>query len=332
MKILHPEPLETWRSNGGQQEWLLKPFLMRSSSLMLYGRPGLGKTTLALQLAAALMGEQKTWLGFPVERPGPVLWLQLDMPRYEMSAMLDRAISAKLFSATAPMSFVRMYDIEDDYGYNVNVAAPLTEQEEVFDFNLLARADYDALADIIRGVYPVALFVDTVGDAYYSVGSKAINDEIRDVLRRLRSLMRPVGGAVVYLHHQRKRNPQLLTDDPDEFLGGMAWAGFASTSMQLLKSKSTAVVEEGDDPDDKFHLALRKVRLGQLGFDRFELLRNATGFFEPKWTAKHGILLWQDYLSKQWGGDMYETLSRQLGVTEEALRKAKSRLKEKGIL
>ena len=299
---------------------------------MLYGRPGLGKTTLALQLAAALMGEQKTWLGFPVERLGPVLWLQLDMPRYEMGAMLERAINAKLFTPTAPMSFVRMYDIEDDLGLLEDVARPLTEQEEVFDFNLLVRSDYDALADMIRNLYPVALFVDTVGDAYYSMGTKAINDEIRDVLRRLRSLMRPVGGAVVYLHHQRKRNPQMMTDDPDEFLGGMAWAGFASTSLQLMKSKSSAAVEEDDEPDDKYHLALRKVRLGQLGFDRFELVRNGHGFFEPKWTAKHGILLWDEYLKEQWGGDMYETLSRQLGVTEESLRKAKSRLKEKGVL
>src|SRR3989454_8110006 len=331
VKILHPSPLSEWHTNGDQRRWLVRPFLMRSSSMMLSGRTGVGKSTLALQLAASLAGEQKTWLDFPVAAVGSVLWLQLDMPRYEMAQLVDRAVTAKLLKLGAAIDFMRMYDIDEGEEWLADITKPLTDEEEVFDFNLLAGGDYRLLEQLVGDTRPIALFVDTVADAYYSMGNKGVNEEIRDVLRRLRNLMRPVSGAVIYLHHQRKRNMQaaVVSDDPDEFLGGMAWAGFASSSMQLVRTKKQG--EDDDAPiEERYWLHLRKTRLGKLNFERFELEKTEHGLFKPKWSARQALELWPDYLSVAYGecgsGDIMAAVSRHLHISEGALRTAQSRM------
>src|SRR5690606_535980 len=58
--------------------WILRPFLVNGSTMMLYGRQGIGKSSLALQLAYSLTSGEP-WMGFPVARSGPVIYLQLDM-------------------------------------------------------------------------------------------------------------------------------------------------------------------------------------------------------------------------------------------------------------
>src|SRR6266850_2844985 len=61
--------------------WLLKPLIPISGACLLYGSPKTGKSYMGIQLALALTGQTTQWFGFPVVKPGRVLYLQLDNPR-----------------------------------------------------------------------------------------------------------------------------------------------------------------------------------------------------------------------------------------------------------
>lgn len=281
-------------------DWVVRPLLVGRSAMMLYGRPGLGKTTLAMQLACALATDQPDWLHFPLEAHGPVVWLQLDMPRPELKLMLKRAVH-RWPDAASKLFF---FQLSDSHG------------QEVYDVDVL-RGDADMLAQALAEVKPVALFVDTVADTYEPDVRADQNSQVRKVIRTLRRIAS--GGAIVYLHHQRKRMQQAQGDDADSYLGGMAFAGTATSVFQLHTT------EEGP------RLILRKSRLAALGFDRLDLTADADGFFSCAWPAKAALKSWPWGVPPALRGaadreSILEALSQHFGLERATLRQALHRL------
>lgn len=60
--------------------WLLKGLVPSGGSCLLYGEAKVGKSFAAMQMALAIATNQ-SWLGYPTERAGKVVYLQLDTPR-----------------------------------------------------------------------------------------------------------------------------------------------------------------------------------------------------------------------------------------------------------
>src|SRR5512146_2137209 len=231
-------------------DWIVRPLLVGGSTMMLYGRPGYGKTTLAMQLAAAISGCAEEWLCFPIEATGPVVWLQLDMPRPELKLMLQRAIA-------------RWPAILD----NVHFFQVLQDDIEVNEINVLG-GDAELLIKGVKSLKPRALFIDTAADTYTTDPKSDLNQQVRRVVRSYRNIAQ--GGAVVYLQHQRKRMQNAMGDDPDSYLGGMAWSGIATSVMQLTASNK--------DDQLKYELHLRKTRLASTHMERLELTKDESGF------------------------------------------------------
>jgi ABC-type branched-subunit amino acid transport system ATPase component len=71
-------------------EWLAKPYLPRGKLVNLIGDPGVGKTSIALAIAAAISrGEKLPW----DENPHS---LSLDNPRIERTIVEKQAVLARL--------------------------------------------------------------------------------------------------------------------------------------------------------------------------------------------------------------------------------------------
>lgn len=273
--------------------------------MMLYGRPGHGKTTLAMQLAAAIAGCTDNWLGFPIEDVGPVVWLQLDMPRPELKLLLNRAI------AHWPniLDTVHFFQITQD-------------DSEVSEVNVLG-GDAALLIKEVRTLKPKALFIDTAADTYITDPKSDLNQQVRRVVRSYRDIAQ--GGAVVYLQHQRKRMQSAMGDDPDSYLGGMSWSGIATSVLQL----------QATTKEDKlaYDLYLRKTRLANVHMERLELLKDKDGFLTAKWTAKAAILGWPHNVPvAKRGSDSRDAimaaLSQQFSLERDSLRQALHRLGE----
>ena len=311
---------------------------------MLYGRPGVGKSTLALQLGCALAsGEPKdwNWLGLPVKCPGDVLWVQMDMPRGEMTKLLLRAEKAQRWSRAHGLRALRIVDEEEPtpFDYPLDITKPVDFANEVYDFNILRAEDRDGFFSLVQTERPRMVIVDTVGDIYEGMGDRPLNEQARSVLTRLRQAIRPHGGTLIYLLHERKSSGQkgfVSADDPDNFMGAMQWMGFASTALQLVRKKRKQdggnADDDSDDGDYKYWLRLRKCRLEQVGFDEIELTQDSHGFFLPKWTARQGLILWPWTIppglrnGASTKTDIITTLSRHLEVGEAAVANAWSKL------
>lgn len=307
-------------------EWTIWPFLVTGSSMMIYGRQGLGKSTLAMQMAAGLtatLPSKQQWLDFPVKRAGPVFYLQLDMADAEQIELLKRVAERGLGpSEQARIFFPQFFEQHTE-----------EDQERVYGFDILTPGDYGALGERIADTKPVALIVDTIGDAYYPRLGQNPNDEARGVTRAFKKMLRPVGGSLVYLHHERKKSnkPELVgQDDPDAFLGGVAWEATATTSLQLKGSG-----QDDEDHHRKYTLCVRKSRLVRLGFDKIDLHKDELGFFYPKWTVRQHLLMWPHTMAyeerfTESREAAFAAIAREAEVDPESVERVWRRLREHG--
>ena len=93
-----------------QKEWILEPFGVAGSLIMIYGRQGLGKSTLAWQMAHSLTTGEP-FLGFTPQKTGPVIYLQLDMPDGEFALLQERTARGGC-SLENP---IHLKDVSEDY-------------------------------------------------------------------------------------------------------------------------------------------------------------------------------------------------------------------------
>ena len=307
-------PATDYTSQQETSPWLIHPFLRVGSSMMLYGRQGTGKTRLAWQLAYAF-ASGTAWMGFPVTRAGPVIFLEVDMPESDVQQMIDNATA---------------YGINHP---NIHLIHPKTPTDDYFDsFDVLKRPDRISLMSFIQDIKPVLLVVDTGNDVFRTHPGD-INDQVRHVLRTLRSMMQG-HGALVYLNHERKK-PQTYGrsseddsgGDKDVFMGAQAWEGVATTSMRLKN------VDETTQSKHKT-LLFKKHRLGPPGFEQLSLeMMKPYGFFEAKLTIPQALMLWRGDTSSgpRSYKEVFTDIAVQVGASEETVKKAFQRQRENGV-
>jgi len=227
--------------------WLLEPFAVRGSAIMLYGRQGAGKSTLLLQLAHAL-ATGTPWLGFATAPPsGAAAYINLDMPQEEFRALLARARDA-----------------------GVTDEGLLVTSEQV-EFNVMRLRDREELASVLTAADVHHVVVDTAPRTFEPAGGD-VNAEVRRAVTLLQGLAPE--GLLAFSQHDRKRGVYQKADDfeadPDAFSGPAAWEATVTTSFRLT------------DREGKPKLWLQKHRLADPGFRYLELARDEFGFFRAK--------------------------------------------------
>ena len=242
--------------------WVLEPFLVPGSTLMLYGRQGAGKSTLAYQLGYAL-ATGAPWLQFPVWRPGAVVYLQLDMPRYEWSMLMQRAMP--------------LYAPPAQYLFNQR------DTHELSRLNILASRERAEITDTLAAVRPLAVILDTVSEGYVPGRYTDVNEEAREVIRLWRDCNPE--GLFIFLKHERKGVPwkkmtEEAEEDDDAFSGAAGWETKVTTSLRLTNKFG------------KPRLWVQKCRLANPGFRQLDLTRDANGFFTVPLRHEHLLATW----------------------------------------
>lgn len=237
---------------------------------MIYGRQGIGKSSMTVQFAHSIITGEP-WMGFRVERTGPVIYVQIDMAQQETRRLLERASEAGL-----------------EMGDQLFVTGP-EEGEESSKFNILDAGDWSRLKEWCERIEPVAVIVDTIHDGYeYEQRNADVNAMIRKIHRAFKTA---IGGAVlVFLNHMRKQGKKGFaekeeSDDEDSFMGGQAWEGVVAASLHLQRRK-----------DNSLALKLRKLRLDTWPGAEVPLVKDDFGFFHAKLNDAQMLSQWPDFL------------------------------------
>lgn len=254
--------------HSGPTPWIIKPFCITGSSIMLFGRPKVGKSRAIMQLCnSVITGEP--WMGFPVEKTGKVVYLQLDMATLELRRVIEAGMEAGM-------------SLKDGL-----YIPELPEKEHRVDFDILRDDDWARLGEICASLDPTLVIVDTINDGFRPrITDKDVNMLAREVHKRF---MTAVGdAALVFINHKRKQASLTFAnkdakDEPDEdgYLGGSGWAGVASSTLELFRRKDKSIC-----------LWIHDMRLEEKPATFVPLLKKAGGFFEPKLDFAAIMRLW----------------------------------------
>lgn len=207
--------------------WLLQPMIPVGGAALIYGQEKVGKSAIAIQLAAALAGGYPDWLGFPVQRTGPVLYLQLDNPR-----------------STWALRFERL--MKEGLKITPNLLLGDRESIEHFPFDILQPEHKNWLKQTIAVRAPVAVFVDTLRESHS--GDEDSSTSMRNVIT---NLVDAVGtkSALIIISHSRKPHPDADKDLMADHRGSSYVTGRMDAIMRLTKNRlyyGGRSIEEGN--------------------------------------------------------------------------------------
>jgi replicative DNA helicase len=185
--------------------------------LLLAAPAGVGKTTLAGQLALARLGQRDTVLGMPVERgTGRVLYLACDRP-----AQIQR-------------SFARMVTEADRELLNKQLV--IWKGPPPGDF-----ARHPALLlEMCEAADADTVVIDSLKD----VALKLSDDEVGAALNQAHQRAVAAGVEVLGLHHQRKKSADHTKPTKLDDLYGSVWIPAGAGSVLLLWGEAGDVIVE----------------------------------------------------------------------------------------
>ena len=178
--------------------WLIRNILPVGGSMLIHAQEKAGKSALAIQLSMALTGVIPDWLGFPIDRKGRVLYLQVDTPRSTWSQRF-RVLHEAGYTLNPDM--IRIADQMSLELSSVNVLLP--EHAAYLKELVACVADEPVPTGVDYEPEPVIVIVDTLrkcqlGDENSSTEQQAVLDQLQDIV---------YPSALVMIAHSKK--PQM---------------------------------------------------------------------------------------------------------------------------
>jgi len=210
-----------------KEVWLVKPLLPVSGVAILHGAAKLGKTSLALQLAAALSGGRDEWMGFGVIQHGVVLYLQLDTPRSTFATRFEKIIA-------------HGYPFVDEH---FRVAD--RECLEKYPFDILDPTHMSHLYSLVHDHHALAVIVDTLRESHS--GDENSNTIMKNVIVNLVGATHP--AALIIISHSRKPVPDTDKNLMADHRGASYVTDRMDAIMRLTKNRlyyGGRSIEEGD--------------------------------------------------------------------------------------
>jgi len=210
------------------EEWIIEDLLVTGGKVNLMGGEKLGKTFMALQLAEAISSPNvHTFLGHPIVRKGPVLYLQLDMPRALWKKRLRHLRAAHAIDH-------RNFRLQDQIDFN-------------FHFDITQAPTRKVLRNKLRSMetWPVATFVDVTrschgGDEDNSAHMQSVINYFQDTLQ---DYDEPANtSALILISHTRKpSNDRRIRSQNEgsmhENRGSGAVNGSVDTLLKLVENR-----------------------------------------------------------------------------------------------
>lgn len=206
------------------ETWLVKPLIPAGGSVVLYGEAKVGKSYAALQLAKAIQ-EGGEWLGFPVCKTGPVVYVQLDTPR---SLWIARLKDLKA-------SGVKQID---------DIVFADRETLNTMPFNILNPDHHHLLLTTVQQWQPVAVVIDTLREAHPS--NENDSTDARNIVAALAAACFP--AAMILITHEKKPNQEQGFSLISDIRGSNYIPGRMDAILRFTKSRlyyTGRSIEEG---------------------------------------------------------------------------------------
>lgn len=272
--------------------WLVKPLIPAGGAALLYGQEKSGKSAIAIQLAAALSGGSREWLGFPIGLTGPVLYLQLDNPR---TTWADR------------FEILRGNGLE----YTGNLFLADRESVEEFPFDILQPGHMAYLKLMCAMRKPIAVFVDTLREVHS--GDENESTTARNVIANLAGAIGEQ-AALILISHARKPQP----DSDKDLMADHRGSSYITGRMDAILRMTGKRLHYGGRSIEQ-----SSIKLNRLEFDRAVMFEAAADEAAP---------LIADLLVNPKLGTLREKareLAKSVGVTEEAAMSRIRRYRER---
>lgn len=207
----HREPLQ----------WIVQDLIPVGGKANLFGRPKAGKSFLALQMAAAISSGEKDFLGFAIQKNGPVVYIQID--------------------TAGSIWFQRVKDMTA-LGFEFsNVAFADTDTGIPFPLNIHANAA--ELKAKLQEIKPVLVIWDTVRELH--PGDENDSSVMKNVVSAMMECCSgPLNAkgvpewraAILIVSHRKKENANYEDDLMNANRGSSYMAGAVDSVIQLSKN------------------------------------------------------------------------------------------------
>jgi len=229
-----PEFLSVGQLNAlpGISEWLVEGLLLPKGIGLITGRPGTGKTQLALQLAADLATGRDEFLSFALPgEPRKVMFLSLEMSSFQLRHF------------TGHLAEVYDRELLDENLAIYHKGEPLFMNEEA------GQRLVDKWMDDLK---PDVMIVDSLSEAATDLSN---DDAMSDFFKFLKALRHYHKTGMVFIHHHRKKANDAASrkqaNSQSDIYGSFKIAASSDFALDL---------EDRNDPEGTLDLQLLKSR------------------------------------------------------------------------
>lgn len=231
-------------------EWAIEGLLPVAGSMVLFGRPGIGKSTFSLRQATALALGKEQFLIWTIVRPQRTLFLSLEMQHYELKQFFE-----DMQFATEEQLILQ----ENFFVWPIGSAYPLDtpdQQRELLKYLDLHKIELIVIDSLSLSMYGSVKDDDDV---------KRLNAFLNEDVRRDRHC------GYIFIHHPRKNtlaDPRKEADQDDSF-----------GSQYIVANAQTVVVLSQREGSPKVHVKVLKTRMS-LGLQEFDMERTPDRGFQ----------------------------------------------------
>jgi archaellum biogenesis ATPase FlaH len=197
-------------------EWAIESVLPVAGSMVIFGSPGVGKTTFSLRLAIDLALGKERFLLWPIPKKQRILFLSLEMQHYEL----------KEFFTNMELSTPDQLGLQEQlYIWPIGTAYPLDtpdEQRQLLKYIKLHKIDLIVIDSLSLSMYGSVKDDDDV---------KRLNSFLNEDVRR------DLKCGYIFIHHPRKRSNLEQKDEitQDDVFGSRYIAANAQTIMTIAQ-------------------------------------------------------------------------------------------------
>ena len=175
--------------------WVLEPYLPAEGIVLLYGKKGVGKSPITWSLTQSVASGEP-WFGFAVQRPGAVLYVEVDTPPAGVrirAPYIVTAPNAYLYAPTNPL-----------------VCQTPLEREA-------------------RAIEPVLVILNTLRKIH------PWDDKVSETPQRVYGVLRQLwpSACLLCVHHEKKDPTDHPYAEGEEYSGSLAWHNDAQVALRL---------------------------------------------------------------------------------------------------
>jgi len=202
--------------------WVMRPWLSPGYVSVIISPGGLGKSTLAMLQAAAVLTGRADLMDREVQRPGPVLVYNLEDPIDEMQRKY--AAIRKEYGVTAAEGYYMVSGQEDPLRIVTldDRGNPHVQHDAI-----------DALVGLIKEKRIVHICVDPVVRLH--TANENDNSHMDEVVRAFTLVCKQTGCSATVVHHSRKQGKEGAAGDVETSRGASAFTNAARSAYTLTR-------------------------------------------------------------------------------------------------